>query len=192
MQYIYWNRLQPESCYYRLSSMEVDWLDRPGGISPGEDCGDLDTAMDILVDLTCSRSARHGLGCSSTRFSCSCRDNPPGHEQRHAELVRDYRRTVALDSTSLDCREGRLSDYCTFYRPIFSHHWAGLSSKGIVAVESTRLSARSQRNFRRNRSTSTGENCTRRSGYQHRSFRSGPQRTRSDTTRTGGRSDHID
>ncbi|RDI69896.1 hypothetical protein DWB78_17260 [Halopelagius longus] len=47
IRYIYWNRIEPSTCHYRLSLMEVQWLEKTQPQS-GQQCMDFGTARDAL------------------------------------------------------------------------------------------------------------------------------------------------
>ncbi|MFC6825174.1 DolP-mannose mannosyltransferase [Halopelagius fulvigenes] len=47
VRYIYWNRIEPSTCHYRLSVMEVQWLEKTKPYS-GQSCMDFATARKAL------------------------------------------------------------------------------------------------------------------------------------------------
>lgn len=47
IRYTYWNRLEPSTCHYRLSVMEMQWLERTQPYS-GKECMDLATARKAI------------------------------------------------------------------------------------------------------------------------------------------------
>jgi hypothetical protein len=47
VRYVYWHERTPSTCHYRLSLMELRWLERTDG-GPAEGCSDLDTALAAL------------------------------------------------------------------------------------------------------------------------------------------------
>ena len=48
VRYVYWNEVRPSTCHYRLSIMELRWLDRIGS-TPGDRCVDFATARGTLA-----------------------------------------------------------------------------------------------------------------------------------------------
>ncbi|WP_424004819.1 DolP-mannose mannosyltransferase [Haloarcula salina] len=48
VRYVYWNKIRPSTCHYRLSMMELQWLDQIGS-TPGDRCVDLATARSTLA-----------------------------------------------------------------------------------------------------------------------------------------------
>lgn len=47
VRYLYWQRSRPETCHYRLSLMEVNWLQRAGDVT-SPDCSDLAEVRAVL------------------------------------------------------------------------------------------------------------------------------------------------
>jgi hypothetical protein len=48
VRYIYWQQIEPSTCHYRLSMMELRWLDRIGSTTDSR-CVDFGTARERLA-----------------------------------------------------------------------------------------------------------------------------------------------
>ncbi|MEF8822281.1 MAG: hypothetical protein V5A52_08380, partial [Halovenus sp.] len=49
VRYVYWQQIEPSTCHYRLSLMELQWLDRTDATT-GSRCLDVGTARERLAD----------------------------------------------------------------------------------------------------------------------------------------------
>jgi len=50
VKYVFWNEMRPDTCHYRLSGTEVEWVQLTGDDWIDRDCGDLEDGIRVFRD----------------------------------------------------------------------------------------------------------------------------------------------